>query len=606
MLVTPPLPTYNPSPFLVCALRLKGHFCFAWQASSSTITPPPFPEDERRRPGTTITMPDGSTQMTRVGKRQSKGRSRLAHEDRPPVQDFNLPSNSQDPPSWAVLDDLSSDTISSQFQRDDVQSSSLATSMAQASAWAHSPESSALGTTPFSGNGGAMDCIMTHLSPGSLPLVNHIGSSQTEIMGHGCLTLGHEEYKALGHYQNGFCLVHTSKAAAWSFPVLLLQKVSYSAIALRYAVAVALQDLDARRHTEGLTLSGQESALAFSHFTRASSAFREAIRQPAKPVDHVETLATLYFHYVYLTHQRSVDKEELHKLSQAVVRYLQRSSIGDVLTRSATESVATMTPSMRSFLCRLLLWVYREDVYAMGYRCAGEVARYMSGRPKLLRRLCVVSRPVLQLNWGTLYPTEQRLDDVFSAQHLDMLVRMIQLQFQITEFGWSTMDSVMSDESSGTQRPEVRNAQIEEKLNLIETEFSATFQMITMPDDNHVASACDLVESAAVFVTIYYAWKMIYYRCAGMPEDRIQDVLAMLMQAAQHTIRKVHLKDLRRALLAAVIETKNPIHKDWIMSKLGPRWRSVLEHALDRHSRLGQHISIWTLYELASDTSGIW
>ncbi|KAF5581846.1 amidohydrolase [Fusarium pseudoanthophilum] len=446
-----------------------------------------------------------------------------------------------------------------------------------------------------------MDYLVTHLSPGSLPLVNHIGLSQIEILGHGSLTLGHEEYEALGHYQNGFCLVHTSKAAAWSFPVLLLQKVSYSAIALRYAVAVALQDLDSRRYTEGLALSGQESALAFSHFTRASSAFQEAMRQSAKPVDHVETLATFYFHYVYLTHQRAVNKEELQKLSQAVVGYLQRSSIGDVLARSTTESAAAMTPSMRSFLCRLLLWVYREDVYAMGYRCAGQVARYMSDRPKLLRRLCVVSRPALQLNWGTLYPTEQRLDDVFSAQHLDMLVRMIQLQFQITEFGWSAM----SDECSGTPRPEARNAQIEEKLNLIETDFSPTFQMVTMPDDSHPNPACDLVESAAVFVTIYYAWKMIYYRCAGMPEDMIQEVLAMLMQAAQHTIRKVHLKDLRRALLAAVIETKNPIHKDWIMSKLGPRWRLVLEHALDRHSRLGKHVSIWTLYELASDTSGI-
>ncbi|PNP82207.1 hypothetical protein FNYG_04396 [Fusarium nygamai] len=534
-------------------------------------------------------------------------RRRLAaDEDRSTFQDCSLSSTNQDPPDWADLDDLSGGTTSSQFSGGDVLSSYLLSSTGQAPAWAHTPELPASRTSSLSGNGGAMEYIVTHLSPGSLPLVDHIGLSQTEILGHDSLTLGHEEHEALGHYQNGFCLVHTSKAAAWSFPVLLLQKVSYSAIAMRYAVAVALQDLDARRHTEGLALSGRESAVAFSHFTRASSAFREAMRQSAKPIDHVETLATFYFHYVYLTHQRAVNKEELHKLSQAVVRYLQRSSIGDVLTRSATESVTVMTPSMRSFLCRLLLWVYREDVYAMGYRCAGEVARYMSDLPKLLRRLCVVSRPVLQLNWGTLYPTEQRLDDVFSAQHLDMLVRMIQLQFQITEFGWSTMGSAMSDESPGAQRPEVRNAQIEEKLNLIETDFSATFQMITMPDDNHPSSACDLVESAAVFVTIYYAWKMIYYRCAGMPEDIIQDVLAMLMQAARHTIRKVHLKDLRRALLAAVIETKNPIHKDWIISKLGPRWRVVLEHTLDKASGLGQHISIWTLYELASDTSGIW
>ncbi|KAF5630154.1 uncharacterized protein FTJAE_8305 [Fusarium tjaetaba] len=551
-------------------------------------------------------MPGDSAQLIKVGKRQSKGRSRLADDNGSTVQERSPPSNSQDPPSWAVLDDLPGDTTSSEFPRDfprdEVLGPSLPVSLVSAPAWAHSPESSALGTAPFSDNGGAMDYLVTHLSPGSLSLVNHIGLSQIHILGHDSLTLGHEEYEALGHYQNGFCLVHTSKAAAWSFPVLLLQKVSYSAIALRYAVAVALQDLDARRHTEGLTISGQESALALSHFTRASSAFREAIRQSAKPVDHVETLATFYFHYVYLTHQRAVDKEELHKLSQAVVRYLQRSSIGDVLTRSTAEAATAITPSMRSFLCRLLLWVYREDVYAMGYRCAGEVARYMSDCPKLLRRLCVVSRPALQLNWGTLYPTEQRLDDVFSAQHLDMLVRMLQLQFQITEFGWSAM----SDECSGTPISEARNAEIEEKLDLIETDFSATFQMITMPDDNNPNSACDLVESAAVFVTIYYAWKMIYYRCAGMPEGRIQDILAMLMQAAQHTIRKVHLKDLRRALLAAVIETNNPIHKDWIISKLGPRWRLVLEHALDRRSRMGQHLSIWTLYEMASDTSGIW
>ncbi|KAF5234778.1 hypothetical protein FANTH_11967 [Fusarium anthophilum] len=523
-------------------------------------------------------------------------RRRLASdEDRSSVQDCSLTSTSQDIQDWAVLDDLSGDSTSSQFPRDDVVSS-ISASMGPTPAWAHSPGLSTSSLSSYV----PIDYTMTHLSPGSLPLGGHIGLSQTEILGHDSLTLGHEEYEALGHYQNGFCLVHTSKAAAWSFPVLLLQKVSYSAIAMRYAVAVALQDLDARRHPEGLTLNGQESTLAFSHFTRASSAFRESMRQSAKPVDHVETLTTFYFHYVYLTHQRAVNKEELHKLSEAVVRYLQRSSIGDVLTISATEP-ATMTPSMRSFLCRLLLWVYREDVYAMGYRCAGEVARYMSDRPKLLRRLCVVSRPALQLNWGTLYPTEQRLDDVFSAQHLDMLVRMIRLQFQITEFGWSAM----SDESSGTQRPEARDAQIEEKLNLIETDFSPTFQMITMPDDTHPTSTSDLVESAAVFVTIYYAWKMIYYRCAGVPEDRIQDVLAMLMQAAQYTISKVHLKDLRRALLAAVIETKNPIHKDWIISKLGPRWRMVLEHALDRYSRLGQHVSIWTLYDLASDTSGI-
>lgn len=130
--------------------------------------------------------------------------------------------------------------------------------------------------------------------------------------------------------------------------------------------------------------------------------------------------------------------------------------------------------------------------------------------------------------------------------------------------------------------------------------------MIKMPDNNYQTAISDHIENASVFVTIHYAWKMIYYRCAGLPEDNIQDVLSMLMQAAQHTIRKVQLKDLQRALLAAVIETKNPIHKDWILTKLGPRWRAILENVLDKESRHGKCFTIWNLYELASVNSGNW
>ncbi|SCO55538.1 uncharacterized protein FFMR_12694 [Fusarium fujikuroi] len=188
-----------------------------------------------------------------------------------------------------------------------------------------------------------------------------------------------------------------------------------------------------------------------------------------------------------------------------------------------------MTPSMRTFLCRMLLWVYREYVYAMGHRCAGEVGRYIDERLRFLRRLRVVSRPALQLNWGTVYPAEQHLDDIFSAQHLDMLVRMIQLQCQITEFGWSTMGSANEDRVPDTSIPAERSLQIEEKFDLIEMDSAPTFQMVTMPDDNYQTSTCDHIENASVFVTIYYAWKMIYYRCAGLPEDKIQDVLAMLI-----------------------------------------------------------------------------
>jgi hypothetical protein len=186
-------------------------------------------------------------------------------------------------------------------------------------------------------------------------------------------------------------------------------------------------------------------------------------------VDHVETLATFYFHYVYLTHQETIDRAELQRLSRAVTDYLEASSIAQILTEpDQGSSTATMLPSTRSFLCRLLLWVYREDVYAMGYRCAGEAARYISNRPTIIRRLCVISQAALQLNWGTQYPTEQRIDDVFSAPHLDMLVRWIQLQSDITQFAWSMAASESSSEPVSSQTSADAMAQIEKKMNRIE------------------------------------------------------------------------------------------------------------------------------------------
>ncbi|KAL2214658.1 hypothetical protein CC79DRAFT_1317279 [Sarocladium strictum] len=417
------------------------------------------------------------------------------------------------------------------------------------------------------------------------------------------LVLGHEEHKALKHYQDGFCVVHTSKRAAWSFPILLLQKTSYSSIVMQCAMAVSLQDLAMRRNADGLVRSGRSCTLAYTHFKRAASAFREVMRQSVQPVDHVEVLATFYFHYVYLTHQETIDRAELQRLSRSVADYLETSSIAQILTDPDQDpSTATMLPSTRSFLCRLLLWVYREDVYAMGYRCAGEAAKYISNRPTVIRRLCVISQAALQLNCGTQYPTERRIDDVFSAPHLDMLVRWIQLQFDITQFAWSMAASESPAESTCSQASADAMAQIEKKMNRIDRDFAPTFQMITVPDDTYPTPTSDLVQSAAVFVTLYYAWKITYYQCAGVAQDKIQEVLALLMQSAQHTTLKIQLKELQRALLTALIETRDPIHREWILDKIGPSWGDVLRMALARH---GQRVDIWTIYEVASDISGI-
>ncbi|SCO55537.1 uncharacterized protein FFMR_12693 [Fusarium fujikuroi] len=167
-------------------------------------------------------------------------RGLIAYSNEPAAHECSPQSNSNNSLDWTAFDDLSEGARMTQRSRDATLDIFHPVDMENVPAWNDSQESSLLITSSSPNYEETIDHMMAHMPLGSPPFVNQIVLSQTLLLSDSSLTLGREEYKALGHYQDGFCLAHTSKLAAWSFPVFLLRKISYSSIAMRCALAVSL------------------------------------------------------------------------------------------------------------------------------------------------------------------------------------------------------------------------------------------------------------------------------------------------------------------------------------------------------------------------------
>lgn len=245
------------------------------------------------------------------------------------------------------------------------------------------------------------------------------------------LALGKEELDALKHYETSFAITETAKDPKWSFPKLLLRQSSCSTMAMHFALAISLHDLDMQYDTHT-----SHRLLAHHHFASGSSIFMNVVSDSK---DHVEILSCFYYIYIYMSRQRLVDKFKLQKLSQKTLDYIDKLKLESLVGSGLTDQLNPVAPSaaIRSFLCRLILWLYKEDVYCSFSGCAGDVARYFQGKPNLLKAVWEVSRPMLQLNWGAAYPESQRINDMEMSHVVDMTIDLLSLRFDVTELGHS-------------------------------------------------------------------------------------------------------------------------------------------------------------------------
>ncbi|KAH6892576.1 hypothetical protein B0T10DRAFT_547295 [Thelonectria olida] len=398
------------------------------------------------------------------------------------------------------------------------------------------------------------------------------------------LVLCKEEFYALKHYETTFATTQTCKDPQWSFPKLLLHQASRSSMTMHFALATALYDLD--------TLHGFQTnnrLLAHRHFTNGSSMLQK-VASPSTDEDYVEILSCFYYIYISMSRQKSMDKANLKALSQNTLAYIRRLSLGESGSLSGQSSAMydqTTSPSassaaVRSFICRLIFWLYKEDVYCSFYGCAGDLARHFQATPNLLKDVWEIARPMLQLNWGPIYPDSQCINDIEMSRVVDMTVELASLRFDATELALSE-----------SMPPETLQM-METKFSVIEAKFSFVLRIATSPS----VALSEMVVFAAAAAAIYYATRLCFYRHATglLDETRTEIVgqsLAQLLAAAQRATSTAYssymFDGLQWALFVGGVGTKDTIYRDWILSKLIiPRFKSALNTIIQLESQSGE------------------
>ncbi|KAH7122069.1 hypothetical protein B0J13DRAFT_156155 [Dactylonectria estremocensis] len=379
------------------------------------------------------------------------------------------------------------------------------------------------------------------------------------------LVLGKNELDALRHYETNFAISQTSKDPQWSLPRLLLRQASCNTMVMHFALAISLHDLDAQ-----YDMRTDNQVLAHRHFISGSSMFQNAVVHHGG--NHIDILACFYYIYIYLSRRKMIDKFRLQKLSEKTLDYIGKldlESLASISGQAHNTNQAAPNAAIRSFLCRLIVWLYKEDVSCSFSGCAGDVARYVQEKPNLLKAIWEVSRPMLQLNWGAEYPGSQCINDMEMSHVVDMTIELLSLRFDVTEIG-----------HSGPSHAVLEN--IEAKFNLIETKYFIVFGVVTSP----TAPATEMLSFGAAAVAMYYAIRLCY--CRYMRESSVQilgiaaeQCLARLLAAAQRATSPAYSHStwdqLQWALFIGGIETRDAIHRDWIMGKLtAPRFKTAL------------------------------
>ncbi|KAJ4129249.1 hypothetical protein NW768_007784 [Fusarium equiseti] len=219
--------------------------------------------------------------------------------------------------------------------------------------------------------------------------------------------------------------------------------------------------------------------------------------------------------------------------------------------------------SESSTLSRILTYIYDRDVFCGFFGCGEKFAGYVSEKHETRERIWQLSRmPIL---------AEHVVPETGQRRIVDVYFSLITIQYEINQYS----------QSSG--RLPGKWLEMKRKLDKIKEEHSWLFILSQQ-------SAPSPPLMALVTVTILHALQIYLHRSresafgeTPVPPE-VATSLRELVEVAYHTIAMGPVQLLERfqwALLIAGIETRDPIHRDWISASISdPVIKSVYDHVL--------------------------
>ncbi|RDW59905.1 hypothetical protein BP6252_12992 [Coleophoma cylindrospora] len=400
------------------------------------------------------------------------------------------------------------------------------------------------------------------------PIYQHTGANENEAS---------IEEQAVMHFATIFSLSQTTRDPPWSVPSLLLKHAQTASPMLHHLIlAVSLFDLDLA--FPSLSRSDVRQ-VALTHYQNGTEKFIHEL-QHGDSSDNVGSLGSFYCIYSFMVRQRLIDVAKLNRLSRSALEYLQKNNLDRVIPAQNLTYSASQNPNVdqkraeQSLLARLIMWLIKLDAQYAFFGCNACLIGYYEQRPELLDGIESASKLALQLNWGSEYPISQTIRDIESTMPIELMTDLLVMSYRIGNL-------VQNHDPSTTDTQQM----LHEQLDALEVKHGPVFYYGASDMTLQPAMKINCATSA----TLFYATRIYLLRSTSSPfgaegSSASQHALSQLLRYARSVCSdgvRQRVYEFQWSLFIAGLETNDPIHEEWLQSRIvDTRFSEVLKGLL--------------------------
>ncbi|KAK6600454.1 hypothetical protein H4I96_07780 [Botrytis cinerea] len=364
------------------------------------------------------------------------------------------------------------------------------------------------------------------------------------------LKLSPSEKRAVEHYEKTLSLKFTTKNPTWSTQQIYICLGAQDPLIMHLLLAISFRDLYFKDKDNEL------HDLAQKHFRAGIGRLLTAISEEESP-HHLSIMAAFWFLYMLGSSQIHAGIGTMMLLSKVVCDYVQTHVVGlldlDPINKRHEDPPPPFHLRDQSLLARVTIWMF-----------------YADNIPKIVD----MGRAVLALNFDREYPPDQAADDSQNLEVLDLLWKSaMTCQLQFCE---------------------------------LEQTYSSTFELAAMDLETRPR----FLVNADWILSYFYAIRIYHFRYTTQNEDRnarpkvVKRALKSLLDIAQRIFAKgdeEHYERLHWPLFMAGIETRDTIHREWILKKFSSgKFKTVLEKVLKIQHLSGTRVHMSLIREMCS------
>ncbi|OGM49004.1 hypothetical protein ABOM_003161 [Aspergillus bombycis] len=375
-------------------------------------------------------------------------------------------------------------------------------------------------------------------------------------------TYGVEDMQALSFHRTILGPMKSTRTPTHSAQSLFVNYVIDKQMALHFLLAVAHSELSLY-YGNGLVLPQR----SYQHFDQGTKLLRHALT-PQGPPDHVNMMLSFLYMYMFWMRRDQPVPQKLGELSRTVVNYVRTHKVDEFCTTDNVDlfpeafAAGLLIPG-QVLLARIFTYLYDRDGFCSFFGCGGSFATFVNDDYSKRRKIWRLSRTVF-----LLFPEEHglpsgSLPEVHEAAILELYFTLITIHHEINIYSQTGVLHRCGDER-----------RLKQHLDGLKKEYSCVFSLVA---NSEPLSTCRPSLMECVTVTFFYALQIYLHRScesafgADPVSEEVRCALSSLITSAYNTVTIGPAQLLERfqwSLFIGGIETRDPVHREWIVTHL--------------------------------------